>query len=59
MASRLARQLANDRRFRTWRNLPPAFVEEAATLPDEEVLDLAARLWKLHTGRKNRPRKRV
>ena len=48
---RMAEQLAGNQEFRHYRDLPPTFPQEAATLSDDEVLELAARLWELRDFR--------
>ncbi len=47
----MAKQLADNQEFRHYRDLPLTFVEEAATLSDDEVLELAVRLWQLRDFR--------
>jgi 3-methyladenine DNA glycosylase AlkD len=50
-ALRLAKSLAEDHDFRSWRDLPTGFVEEASMLPDDAALELCNRLWKLRDHR--------
>jgi len=47
----IARRLAEDPEYRHPRNLPSTFVQETATLSDDEVLELATRLCKLDKHR--------
>ncbi len=45
--AQMAKQLADDPEFRWGSDVPPAFIEEATTLSDQETLELATRLWEL------------
>ena len=47
----IAKRLEADRNFRSWKNLPAAFLEETAALTPDEALDLVGRLWRLHEHR--------
>ena len=47
----MAKQLAGNQGFRHYRDLPSSFVQEAATLSDDEVLELVVRLWELRDFR--------
>jgi len=38
-------ELTADRAFKTWQDLPTAFIEKTTRLGDAAVLELAARLW--------------
>jgi 3-methyladenine DNA glycosylase AlkD len=47
----LAKSLANDQEFRSWRDLPGTFLEQTSTLSADAALELGARLWELREHR--------
>jgi 3-methyladenine DNA glycosylase AlkD len=47
----MAKQLADDPEYRHTRSLSPTFVQEAAALSDDDVLELASRLYELNEHR--------
>jgi hypothetical protein len=47
----LFQRLARDPSFKTWKDLPASFLEEASELAADEAIDLVDRLWRLHEHR--------
>jgi 3-methyladenine DNA glycosylase AlkD len=47
----IVNRLAANRRFKSWRDLPTAFLAETAELSPEAAIDVAGRLWALREHR--------